>query len=205
MFSSLFLLWCHTCNSECLRCCCCWRWWRWWWWFKLKDEYISVYSFLLLIWLSVHWTHATLCLCTKSVKREEAFEERRAFGRGNDDARKRTTLTNKRVGKIEKLGEKQKIRQNNTAHEPQITSIHQKYLRRLFYVLKFCFYILLVALTTCSHIKFYCKLFILCFLLSLDFTLWLERLIFFFFLHKISKLIEEEMLPGYCETRTSTL
>lgn len=43
VFVFLFLLWCHTCNSECLRCCCCcWRWWRW---FKLKDEYISVYSF----------------------------------------------------------------------------------------------------------------------------------------------------------------
>lgn len=153
----MFLLWCHTCNSECLRCCCCWWWW-WWrrWWFKLKDEYISVYSFLLLILLSVHWTQATLCLYEVSEGRG-AFEERSAAATATR-ARERHWLINKR--KILKRWKKKKC-QNNTAHEPQITSIHQKYLRRLFYVLKFCFYILLVALTTCSHIIFYCELFIL--------------------------------------------
>lgn len=57
-----------------------------------------------------------------------------------------------------------KVHQNNTAHEPQITSIHQKYLR-LFYVLKLSFYILVVALTTCSYIIFYCEFFILFFFL----------------------------------------
>lgn len=84
---------------------------------------------------------------------------RGAFGGGNGDTCTRTTLTNKQEENTETLEEKKC--QNNTAHEPQITSIHQKYLRRLFYVLKFCFYILLVALTTCSHIIFYCELFIL--------------------------------------------
>lgn len=125
MLLCLFLLWCHTCNSECLRCCC-WR-WRWWRWFRLKDEYISVYSFLLFTWLPVHWTHATLRLCTKSVKRDEAFEERPSFGRRAKES-ERATLTGKDTE-----------HENNTAHEPQITSVHHRYLRRLFYVLKFSF------------------------------------------------------------------
>lgn len=150
-------LWCHTCNSECLWCCCCcWPWWRW---FKLKDEYISVYSFLLFIWLTVHWTHETLRLCTKLSKCS------RSAGRSGTTARERERKSQQWL--INQWRETKELHQNKTAHEPQITSVHHKYLRRLFYVLKFCFYILLVALTTCSHIIFYCELFILCFFFSL--------------------------------------
>ena len=141
----------------------------------------------------------------ESVQRRVAFEGRCTFGHRNDDTRKRTTLTDKRVEKIEKTRDNFFFLKtsNNTAHEPQITSIHQKYLR-LFYELKFCFYILLVALTTYSHIIFYCELlFSFCLVLCIFFNSLIREINFFHII--ISKLIQEEMLPGQCETRTLML
>lgn len=57
------------------------------------------------------------------MKRDEAFEERPSLGRRAKES-ERATLTGKDTE-----------HENNTAHEPQITSVHHRYLRRLFYVL----------------------------------------------------------------------
>lgn len=76
-----------------------------------EDEYISVFSFFLLL----TWTQRSV---SSQGRREEAFEERGAFRRSERIDRK--------------PGEQTHI---NTSHEPQITSKHHKYLRRLFYVL----------------------------------------------------------------------